>query len=203
MNVENLLELFRHMNTSNKTTALTNTASGKRAMTGGFTKHALLDQTCLPLFVNVGRIVSSDTYCCRQSLHRSFHMWITILEKHQQKTPQEAWKDVLFKVRKSPSKNLEVSFEGTDKLGMHIVNDLAKKDRVLFLTGENNIGNGPAATRAGDEIFLIWGVSMPVILRRSGGAGYRFIGGADVQGMMKSERWKDVNVEDLEAIALC
>lgn len=81
------------------------------------------------------------------------------------------------------------------------MNYLAKKQRVLFITGENRLGNGPASMLTGDEIYLIWGVAMPVVLRQYN-SGFRFIGGVNVEGMMDSEMWKDIDVDTLVKLAL-
>lgn len=76
-----------------------------------------------------------------------------------------------------------------------VCNRLATKQRALFWSDDptsNGLGNCPAGTNIGDEIVLLSGVKLPVILRGIGGEhGYRFIGYAIMESrdVMVGRRW--------------
>lgn len=111
----------------------------------------------------------------KKNIDRDFEDWHKLLDS----TGTLPIEDIFSKIR-----------EDNYVMAEHIklCNDLAPKKRVIFTRGRNKtkLGNGPKGARIGDEIVLIWGVSMPLIVRRYG-ARYRLIGFADIEGMMDSE----------------
>lgn len=58
--------------------------------------------------------------------------------------------------------------------------------RRLFVTRDGRLGLGPEELRAGDELHVVLGIQVPVILRplEFGGWLYRYVGQAYVQGLM-------------------
>jgi hypothetical protein len=63
--------------------------------------------------------------------------------------------------------------------------------RSVFMTDGFNLGLGPREIKAGDIVCILYGSSLPVVLRRDGGF-YNFIGSAYVNGAMSGEFVKDV-----------
>jgi hypothetical protein len=85
-----------------------------------------------------------------------------------------------------------------------LMNPLAKHGRLLFKTsipGRMSAGTCPNESQVGDLIVLASGISLPLVLRKWED-GYRFIGLAEVDGMMKGELWKDVMEEDLAELVI-
>ncbi|KND93714.1 Heterokaryon incompatibility protein 6, OR allele [Tolypocladium ophioglossoides CBS 100239] len=66
----------------------------------------------------------------------------------------------------------------------------ANRGRTLFKTAKSMLGLGHTAIQPGDTVTLMWGIGPPIILRardeRSGG-GFRFVGDAYVDGIMRGE----------------
>jgi hypothetical protein len=79
--------------------------------------------------------------------------------------------------------------------------DMAKRDMRLMCLDAQAFGIGWAAKGAdlGDEIFLLPGCSVPVILRKAGhdGGRYSFVGDAIVIGAMENEVWGRLKPSDL------
>ena len=63
-------------------------------------------------------------------------------------------------------------------------------------------GKFPEEAVVGDIIVLIWGITMPMILRKYG-KHYRLVGFSDVEGMMSGQLRQYVKIEELEEIILC
>lgn len=63
-------------------------------------------------------------------------------------------------------------------------------------------GKFPEEAVVGDIIVLIWGVTMPMILRKYS-KHYPLVGFSDVEGMMSGQLWQYVKIEELEEIILC
>ncbi|KAF0318907.1 heterokaryon incompatibility protein [Colletotrichum asianum] len=58
----------------------------------------------------------------------------------------------------------------------------------LFTTDQNNLGWATSSCKPGDELFLIQGCSMPVVLRKGAGEGlYHLIGDSIVHGLMEGQ----------------
>jgi hypothetical protein len=78
--------------------------------------------------------------------------------------------------------------------------DMAKRDMRLMCLDAQAFGIGWAAKGAdlGDEVFLLPGCSVPVILRKAGQEGrYSFFGDAIVIGAMENEVWGRLKPSDL------
>lgn len=85
-----------------------------------------------------------------------------------------------------------------------ILNRLAQNERLLFETlipGQTTVGSCPAKVQLGDLIALASGVPLPLVLRPEESS-YRFIGFAEVDGLMKGELWAKITEEDLVDIVL-
>ncbi|PQE13896.1 Heterokaryon incompatibility protein [Rutstroemia sp. NJR-2017a BBW] len=85
-----------------------------------------------------------------------------------------------------------------------LMNPLAKHGRLLFKTsipGRMSAGTCPRESQIGDLIALVSGISLPLVLREWDD-GYRFIGLAEIDGIMKGELWKNVIEEDLNEIII-
>jgi hypothetical protein len=85
------------------------------------------------------------------------------------------------------------------------------RQRSLFFTTEGHIGLGSDRVKDGDEVWLIPGSRVPLIVRRrkkmdsvSGypTPPYSFIGEAYVHGIMHSEAWKESREENLSPLVL-
>jgi hypothetical protein len=59
--------------------------------------------------------------------------------------------------------------------------------RKLLITGKGYVGLAPITAQKGDIIAILFGCSMPVILRRYGDKGYKLVGEAYVHGIMEGE----------------
>jgi hypothetical protein len=57
----------------------------------------------------------------------------------------------------------------------------------LFTTVQGHLGNGHRSMKAGDEVWLIAGFPIPLILRRNNDGKYRLVGDAYVHGIMHGE----------------
>lgn len=64
--------------------------------------------------------------------------------------------------------------------------------RCMFVTRGGRLGTGPLDMEAGDDVALVNGIPVPLIVRRTEGNGtYVLIGPAFVQDAMKGEAWSD------------
>ncbi|KAH0559528.1 hypothetical protein GP486_003957 [Trichoglossum hirsutum] len=77
----------------------------------------------------------------------------------------------------------------------------------LFTTSDGYVGASLGNVRAGDEVFLLAGCSMPVLLKKSRAAPgiYELRGGVHIPGLMKGEKLssKDRIQDDFETILIC
>jgi hypothetical protein len=65
--------------------------------------------------------------------------------------------------------------------------------RTLILSKGRYLGLAPALTKPGDQIFILFGLHEPAILRPQADSTYVFIGTAYVHGIMKGEALKDLD----------
>jgi len=65
---------------------------------------------------------------------------------------------------------------------------LANK-RVLFVTSTGHVGTGSQHIALGDHVYLVSGVTMPLVLRNAQDEQRRIVSPAFVYGMMKGEKW--------------
>ncbi|KAI0381929.1 heterokaryon incompatibility protein-domain-containing protein [Hypomontagnella monticulosa] len=87
---------------------------------------------------------------------------------------------------------------------LEILNSLARNERLLFQTlipGRKSVGTCPKNAKVGDLIALASGLPLPLVLRPEGDS-YRFIGFAEVDGLMKGEMWTGLNDDDLMDLVL-
>ncbi|KAI1384762.1 heterokaryon incompatibility protein-domain-containing protein [Hypoxylon trugodes] len=85
-----------------------------------------------------------------------------------------------------------------------ILNPLAQTERLLFKTsifGRTAVGSCPMKAQVGDLIALASGVPLPLVLRPEE-TSYRFVGFAEVDGLMEGEFWIGVTDEDLVDIVI-
>ena len=70
--------------------------------------------------------------------------------------------------------------------------------KTIFHTASGKVGIAPYAIRAEDEIVLLEGLRMPMVVRQSG-SDYRLIGQAHVQGIGGADAWlgKDAEVREI------
>ena len=66
-------------------------------------------------------------------------------------------------------------------------NNLMAMQRHLFVTKDGLIGTAPMDTDRGDEVWILYGCNIPVILRKLGSDRWRFIGECYVHGYMYGE----------------
>jgi hypothetical protein len=76
--------------------------------------------------------------------------------------------------------------------------------RLLFVTERGDLGMGPTVLEAGDEVWILPGADVPLILRRSASSGeeYRLVGEAYVHGIMQGEAVAGVQEKDLKKVIL-
>lgn len=75
--------------------------------------------------------------------------------------------------------------------------------RLLFVTGSGDLGMGPPVLEVGDEVWILTGADVPLILRPSASSGeYRLVGEAYVHGIMQGEALADVRENDLREVIL-
>ncbi|KAF2182072.1 hypothetical protein K469DRAFT_713151 [Zopfia rhizophila CBS 207.26] len=82
---------------------------------------------------------------------------------------------------------------------------MAKSDmRLMYLDNEfhSRIGWAARAARLHDEVFLLPGCSIPVILCRRDEGRYQFVGDTIVIGAMENEVWKKTGAEDLTLVEI-
>lgn len=88
---------------------------------------------------------------------------------------------------------------------IEICNTLATKRISLFETQTSSVkvfGVCSFSAITGDELFLVSGVGMPLLLRYEASGGYRLISPARVNGLMKGELWINVDVDTLDRIVI-
>jgi hypothetical protein len=107
-----------------------------------------------------------------------------------------AWKKLIWKMwssRLPPRAALEdLAYYSKCSAAWQIqcCNNLARMNRNLFTTDKGIIGNGPVGAQAGDELFVVKGVSEPLVMRHRKDKGcYSLIGFAIIEG----QEFMDVN----------
>ncbi|KAJ4347822.1 uncharacterized protein N0V89_009192 [Didymosphaeria variabile] len=91
------------------------------------------------------------------------------------------------------------------KFSYRNLEEMAKKDMRMMCLDDDQYGLGWAAkgARLHDEVFLIPGCSIPLILRRvEGTEEYNFVGDAIVFGVMEGELWDKTGAEDLVQVKI-
>lgn len=79
-------------------------------------------------------------------------------------------------------------------------NKLATENRIVFITSDGHLGTGPEYTAPKDQVALISGVAMPLILRSNEDGRHQIVGPSYIYGMMEGERWTGENLEDVELV---
>lgn len=89
-----------------------------------------------------------------------------------------------------------------DDVGFQIL--VRAMGRLLFVTERGDLGMGPTVLEAGDEVWILPGADVPLILRRSASSGeeYRLVGEAYVHGIMQGEAVAGVQEKDLKKVIL-
>jgi hypothetical protein len=62
--------------------------------------------------------------------------------------------------------------------------------RRIFRTHENYLGNGPRSTRPGDQVWILAGAKVPIILRPQENGKYMVVGDSYVHGIMHGEAFE-------------
>jgi Heterokaryon incompatibility protein (HET) len=77
------------------------------------------------------------------------------------------------------------------KLYTSVINSCASKllelQRHLFVTQEGYIGTAPLDTERGDEVWILYGCNIPVLLRKLDSGRWRFVGECYIHGYMYGE----------------
>jgi hypothetical protein len=74
--------------------------------------------------------------------------------------------------------------------------------RDLFTTPQGLLGLGLRSLKNGDELWLVAGSDVPILLRREAEKGYQVIGEAYVHGIMHGESLADLSSLHVETITL-
>ncbi|KAL1633876.1 hypothetical protein SLS58_010932 [Diplodia intermedia] len=71
--------------------------------------------------------------------------------------------------------------------------------RNLFITSYGYLGSGPHTMVEGDQVALVSGLPVPMILRRAGdgSSGFTVVGPAFVHGLMKGEEWDEDKLQEV------
>jgi hypothetical protein len=113
--------------------------------------------------------------------------WNTLLQLEPNDSPHS-----LARYKERLATVVESMFNGTySPIGLaqlqHEFDQSGGKKRRLFRTLSNYLGTGPRSLRAGDEVWILHGGSVPLVLRRQRNGNYRLIGEAFVYGVMHGE----------------
>lgn len=75
--------------------------------------------------------------------------------------------------------------------------------RDLFITDQGNLGLGPSSLEVGDEVWILTGMNVPLILRSVDGKGhYRLIGETYVHGIMHGEAAEETPETNVREVKL-
>ncbi|KAK3360698.1 heterokaryon incompatibility protein-domain-containing protein [Lasiosphaeria hispida] len=66
--------------------------------------------------------------------------------------------------------------------------------RAIFRTDENYLGNGPRSVLPGDQVWVLAGAVVPIVLRRRGNGRFTLVGEAFVHGIMRGEAFEKGSV---------
>ncbi|KAF2126261.1 HET-domain-containing protein [Dothidotthia symphoricarpi CBS 119687] len=85
-----------------------------------------------------------------------------------------------------------------------LISATAGHGRSLFVTKTGRFGMGPPLFHGGDEVWILAGADVPLILRPSGSSGEEFelVGEAYIHGIMQGEGVPDVQKEGLRRVIL-
>ncbi len=94
------------------------------------------------------------------------------------------------------------------KYHVAMCNNIANKKRNFFLASgpllSQTCGNGPSGAQVGDDLALIAGVSLPLILRQQG-AKHRLVGFAEIESddVMRGYLWRRIMNDRLAEFSIC
>jgi len=79
------------------------------------------------------------------------------------------------------------------------------RSRRLLVTSEGRLGAGPAAMLQGDELFILFGSDVPLVLRPYGDGSYQVVGCCYIQGYMEGEALHDIQegIRTSRSIDIC
>jgi hypothetical protein len=77
---------------------------------------------------------------------------------------------------------------------------LAKERRMFFITFDGYLGTASEYVIEGDEVALVAGVHMPLVIRGTPGGQHELISPAFVYGMMSGERWIGDNLVEIALV---
>jgi len=81
---------------------------------------------------------------------------------------------------------------GVRSFFVNIINEIADHKRCLFATSNGRLGSGPLDIEVGDQIYLLGGVPLPMVLREASTPGtFTVVGPAYVYGLMEGEALTD------------
>ncbi|KAF2636548.1 hypothetical protein P280DRAFT_409422 [Massarina eburnea CBS 473.64] len=99
-----------------------------------------------------------------------------------------------------PSPNAE--YDDTDAFLSRFLDTVKKKSRRLMVTTDGYVGMAPCRARLSDVVVILFGCSIPLVLRRVGRAGRRemwqVVGEAYIHGFMNGEINKRVQEDEME-----
>jgi hypothetical protein len=99
-------------------------------------------------------------------------------------TQSEQWK-IMRAIEQNPMAKL-----------FHVHAFLGAIKKAFFITENGYIGTASHSIAAGDQIVLLFGLRVPIVLRKGDdGRSYRLMGPAFVNGVMYGEVWKETNPE--------
>jgi hypothetical protein len=77
--------------------------------------------------------------------------------------------------------------------------------RRFFITESGRYGLGPPDTQEGDVVAVVFGLSVPLVLRRAENGHYRVVGESYVHGIMKGEMIEqyELGMQEMRTIKLC
>ena len=100
--------------------------------------------------------------------------------------------DFLWRRANFPISESVLPYDPSDTFLTRFQDTVKKKSRRLMVTRRGEVGMAPCRTRVGDAVVVLFGCSIPLVLRRVGAMeAWQVVGEAYVHGLMNGE------VEDL------
>lgn len=93
------------------------------------------------------------------------------------------------------------SSKGCCKYFVDVVNMLSAEKRCLFVTKTGRVGSGPVNMKVGDEVFLLAGVPVPMVLyNHTGTASFMIRGAALIHGLMHGESFASKQLRQITLV---
>lgn len=152
------------------------------------------------------RFIRTDQSPLQGRMMEALHARLAIHITAEEKTHFKKWYDNISTINPSDTTSvngfLSLLSENIALLRYHLtLCDSLANQRILFLTEKGFLGTGNLATRPRDQIVLVAGVAMPLILREvEKETSHKVIGPAFVQGWMEGELWREERDSEIKLV---